>query len=71
MALALTGQVAGQGLIAYGFAHLPASFSSVTLMLQPLVAAIAAWTVLHEHMTPIEILGGVIVLLGIGTAKRG
>ena len=40
VALALVSQVAGQGLIAYAFAHLSASFSSLSLLLQPAVAAL-------------------------------
>ena len=40
IALALVSQVAGQGLIAYAFAHLPVSFSSLSLLLQPAVAAL-------------------------------
>ena len=70
LALALTGQVLGQGLIAYGFAHLPASFSAVSLLFQPLVAALAAWILLDESMHPIQMIGGVIILGGIILAKR-
>lgn len=69
-ALALTGQVLGQGLIAYGFAHLPASFSALSLLFQPLVAAVAAWLLLHESMSSLQILGGVIILSGIIMAKK-
>ena len=35
IALALVSHVVGQGLIAYALAHLPAAFSSVTLLVQP------------------------------------
>ena len=69
-ALAMTGQVLGQGLIAYGFAHLPASISALSLLFQPLVAAIAAWAVLHESMSSMQMFGGVIILSGIFLAKR-
>ncbi|MBT5927751.1 MAG: DMT family transporter [Verrucomicrobia bacterium] len=68
--LALTGQVLGQGLIAYGFAHLPASFSAVSLLFQPLVAAVAAWVLLHESMSLLQMLGGVVILSGIILAKK-
>ncbi|MGP1679914.1 MAG: DMT family transporter, partial [Burkholderiales bacterium] len=40
--LALIPHIAGQSLIAYGFAHLPAAFSSVSLLLQPVLAAVYA-----------------------------
>jgi len=70
-ALALIPHVAGQSLIAYGFAHLPASFSSVSLLLQPVLAAVYAWVLLGEGMGPLQIAGGAVVLLGIYLAKRG
>lgn len=69
--MALLAHVLGQSLIAYGFAHLPASFSSVTLLMQPVFAALYAWTLLGEAMGPNQIAGGAIVLLGIYLAKRG
>lgn len=69
--LALIPHVAGQSLIAYGFAHLPASFSSVSLLLQPVLAAVYAWVLLGEGMGPLQMAGGLIVLLGIYLAKRG
>ena len=69
--LALIPHVAGQSLIAYGFAHLPASFSSVSLLLQPVLATVYAWALLGEVMGPVQMLGGLVVLAGIYLAKRG
>ena len=68
--LALVSQVAGQSLIAYGFAHLPASFSSVSLLLQPVLAALYAWAILGEGMGAVQMAGGVVVLAGIWLARR-
>jgi drug/metabolite transporter (DMT)-like permease len=68
VALALISQVGGQSLIAYAMAHLPATFSSVGLLLQPVVAAALAWLVLGESLTAIAIAGGVLVLAGIRIA---
>ena len=70
-AMALVVHVLGQSLIAYGFSHLPASFSSVSLLMQPVLAAIYAWVLLGEMMGSMQIVGCVIVLLGIYLAKRG
>ena len=70
-ALALIAQVAGQSLIAFGFAHLPASFSSVSLLLQPVLAALYAWAILGEGMGALQMAGGAIVLAGIYLARRG
>lgn len=70
LALAVTGQVLGQGFIAYGFAHLPASFSAVSLLFQPLVAAMAAWILLKESMSINQMVGGIIILTGILIARK-
>jgi drug/metabolite transporter (DMT)-like permease len=69
--LALIPHIAGQSLIAYGFAHLPAAFSSVSLLLQPVLAAIYAWALLGEAVGPGQMLGGLVVLSGIYLARRG
>ena len=62
---------AGQGLIAYALAHLPAAFSSVGLLLQPVVAALFAWLLLAEPLAALQVAGGLIVLAGIYLARRG
>jgi drug/metabolite transporter (DMT)-like permease len=71
LGLALVSHAAGQGLIAYALAHLPAAFSSVGLLLQPVVAALFAWLVLAEALVTLQIAGGLIVLAGIYLARRG
>ena len=57
-------------LIAYALAHLPATFSSVGLLLQPVMAALFAWMLLAEPLVPLQMLGGVVVLLGIYLARK-
>ena len=59
------------GIIAYALAHLSAAFSSVTLLVQPALAAVLAWLILNEPLGPVQTVGGVIILLGILLAKRG
>jgi len=71
VALALVSHVGGQSFIAYGFGHLPASFSSVSLLWQPVVAAAVAWPLLGEPMRWIQIAGGAVTLLGIALASGG
>ena len=68
--LALISQVGGQGLIAYALAHLPAAFSSLTLLLEPVMATVFAWLILNETIGPWQALGGVLVLGGIFAARR-
>ncbi|MBI3882530.1 MAG: DMT family transporter [Verrucomicrobia bacterium] len=68
--LALTAQVFGQTLIAYGFKHLPASLASLTLLFQPVMAALFAWLLLGEKIGALQLLGGVVVLSAIALARR-
>lgn len=69
--LAFISHVGGQGLVTYALAYLPTAFSSLTLLLQPVVAAILAWLVLSEPVGMMQAVGGVIVLAGILVARRG
>ena len=69
--LALISHAAGQGLIAYALAHLPAAFSSVSLLFQPVMAALFAWLLLYEGLVPLQIAGGIVVLAGIYLARKG
>jgi drug/metabolite transporter (DMT)-like permease len=69
--LALVSHAAGQGLIAYALASLPAAFSSVSLLFQPVMAALFAWVLLAEGLVPLQVLGGLVVLMGIYLARRG
>lgn len=68
--LAWLTHAAGQSLIAYALAFLPASFSSLTLLLQPVIAAFLAWTILAEPIGAMQALGGIIVITGIMIARR-
>lgn len=69
--LALAAQVAGQSLIAYAMAHLPATLSSVGLLLQPVMAALFAWILLGERLGLLQFGGALLVLAGIAIAHRG
>lgn len=69
--LAWVSQVGGQGCIAFALAALPTSFSSLTLLIQPIVAAILAWLLLGEALTGYQFAGGAMILTGILIARRG
>ena len=70
IALAWGSHAAGQSLIAYALAHLPASFSSVALLVQPVGAALLAWILLAEPLGTLQALGGAVVLSGVMVARR-
>ncbi|QRM57278.1 DMT family transporter [Sinorhizobium sp. BG8] len=69
--LAFASHASGQVLITYALAYLPAAFSSLTLLLQPVIASLLAWVVLNEPIGIMQGIGGIIVLAGILTARRG
>jgi drug/metabolite transporter (DMT)-like permease len=71
VALAWISHAGGQSLIAYALAHLPVAFSSVSLLLQPVIAALLAWLLLAEPVGPIQAIGGVVVLIGVLLARLG
>jgi drug/metabolite transporter (DMT)-like permease len=71
LGLAWLSQVAGQGTIAWSLAHLPAAFGAVGLLITPVAAALFAWAILGEAITPLQALGGIVVLVGIALARQG
>ncbi len=70
VALALVCQIAGQGLIIHALAHLPPAFSALTLLLQPVVAALAAWALFGEALGGRELAGALLIFAGIVLARR-
>ncbi|MFZ2872433.1 DMT family transporter [Zavarzinia sp.] len=71
LGLAWISQALGQGLIAEAFGHLPAGFSSLVILIEPLSAAILGWVLLGEALGPWQALGGALILFGIFVARRG
>lgn len=68
--LAWISHALGQGLIAYALGHLPASFSSLVVLVQPVAAAFFGWLWLGEGLSSLQIGGGLVVLFGIYLARR-
>ncbi len=69
LAMALISHAAGQGLLAVALGRLPPVFSSLVIFLEALTAAILGWLVLHEAVTPVQMLGGGLILAGIWLAR--
>ncbi|WP_406854482.1 DMT family transporter [Alsobacter sp. KACC 23698] len=70
VALGVVCHVAGQGLIARSLAALPATFSSMVLLVQPVAAALLAWLFFAEALTLLQAVGMLTVLSGIVLARR-
>jgi drug/metabolite transporter (DMT)-like permease len=68
--LAIIVHVLGQGFIACGMGYLSAAFSSVALMISPIVSTIVAWYLFSEELTVIKMLGGLIILVGLVIARE-
>lgn len=71
VALAVVSQSLGQGLIAYAFAYLPPAFGAVSLLLQPVLAALFAWVLFAEALGPVQMAGIAVVLGGVLIARQG
>ncbi len=57
-------------LVVAALRHIRASQASVVGMTEPLLAILVAWLALGEVLTPIQIMGGIIVLTGVLLAER-
>jgi len=71
IALALVPHCLGQGLITWTLAKLPASFTAVTLLVQPVAAGGWGWLILGEALSNAQIAAACVVLIGIYLARRG
>jgi drug/metabolite transporter (DMT)-like permease len=60
----------GHLLMTWAHRHVDVSVSSVILLGSPAVAAIAALLILGEALSPLQIAGGVMVLVGVGAVAR-
>lgn len=63
--------VTGQGAIAWALGRLPTSLTAVVVLVQPVVAALLGWLLLGEAVTPMQALGGAVVLTGVALAQAG
>lgn len=69
IALALVSQLAGQSLITFALAGVPASFAAIGLLIQPATAAGAAWLLLGEQLTLLQMAGGAVLFYGLWMAR--
>lgn len=71
LALGLISQVGGWLSINYSLGHIPATRVSVTLLAQAVVTTLVAVPILGELPTPIQLVGGALVLGGIYWVYNG
>lgn len=66
LGLAVIPQLLGHSSYNYALGYLPAAFVALTILMEPIGASLLAMVVLQEFPQALEILGGLIILLGVG-----
>ena len=61
--------VTGQGAIAWALGRLPASVTSVVVLVQPVVAGVLGWILFAEVLGPGQLAGAIIALTGVILAQ--
>lgn len=62
--------VVGHGLMTWSQSHVDVSLASLLGLLSPVISAVLAWFILHQSLTPWQLVGGAVVLLSIGALVR-
>ncbi|HQN43953.1 MAG TPA: DMT family transporter [Anaerolineaceae bacterium] len=68
--LALIPQLLGHSAFNWALRYLPAAYVSVALLGEPVGTVILAFLLLREFPTPLELFGGLLILVGIALASR-
>ncbi|MEM9272235.1 MAG: DMT family transporter [Cyanobacteria bacterium P01_F01_bin.143] len=69
--LALICGVIGHSLIVYSYEHFAAPFLAIVFLLEPVPTAISAWLFLGEFLSIFNIMGFLLISVGIYLAKTG
>jgi len=69
--LAVVCQIIGSGILIYSVKGFSSGFTSLFLLLEPIITAILAWIVFSESLSPLNVLTFFLVLVGIYLAKSG
>lgn len=67
--MVVLGTVIPFALVLQSLRHLRATQASVVGMTEPVIASVIAWVFLGEVLAPVQIVGGVVVLVGIVLAE--
>jgi DME family drug/metabolite transporter len=68
--LGVVPSAVGYALYQRGLRHIPASTATILVLAEPLTAALLAWTLFGERLTPIGITGGALLLASIVLLSR-
>jgi drug/metabolite transporter (DMT)-like permease len=67
--LVLGGSIASYLLVAGALRHLPPTSVGIIGMIEPVIASGVAWVVLRERLSIFQLIGGVLVLIGVAVAE--
>lgn len=70
VSMTLIVHILGGGLLAYSMGHLSATFSSLTILVGPFVAAIIGFVFFGELLSIQQTVGGIIVVIGIVISRQ-
>ena len=70
LALAVSSQLVGQGLLVFATGSLPAAVIGVGLLVQPLLSAMLGWLMFNETMGPVELIGAAIICTALVLVRR-
>jgi drug/metabolite transporter (DMT)-like permease len=70
LGLGLISQLGGYLALTYALGHLPATITSISLLTQGPLTALLAALLLAEPLSAAQIVGGLLVLVGVGLAHR-
>lgn len=70
IALALGPQLLGHTAFNWSLRHLSATFVAVSILGEPIGSALLAWLLFGERLAPVQMLGFVLILVGIALAAR-
>ena len=68
--LALVPQLIGHTTFNWALKYLPASMVAIAILGEPVGSTILAFFILGETLTPLKIIGGILIFAGILTALR-
>ena len=69
LCMVVLGTIVPFVLVLSGLHHLPATRVGMVGMLEPVLAGVVAWAWLSEALSPVQLVGGAVVLIGIVLAQ--
>ena len=70
LGMTLGPQIFGHTLLNWSLRHYPSSTVAFSILLEPVLAAVLAWWLLHQTLTPVQIFGGLLVLVALALVIR-